>query len=331
MPQTMKPQLATLSEHAPEGDDWLSEVKFDGYRVLCRIDDGKVRLFTRSGNDWTNKWKSIADAAATLPVEQAWLDGELVAINETGAIRFQALQNAMHRGNSAKLVYYVFDLVFLDGRDYGAQPLRERKQALKKILATQKPNAPIRYNDHFAGGAKGIFEYACSHGLEGIIAKRADAPYVQSRVKTWLKIKCRRRQEFVIGGFTNAAGARHGFGALLVGVYDADGELRYAGRVASGFDEAKLKALTARFSKLEQSKSPFINPPTGRDSHGVHWLKPQLVAEVNFAEWTESAVIRQASFEALREDKPGREIVREHSVEEDVSIHKGKSSPGNPE
>lgn len=315
LPETMKPQLATLSEHAPEGDEWLSEVKFDGYRVLCRIDDGKVRLFTRNGNDWTNKWKSIADAAAKLPVKQAWLDGELVAIDETGAIRFQALQNLMRHNHSAQLVYYVFDLIFLDGEDYRARPLLERKTALQKILAAQKPNASILYNDHIVGGAKDVFEHACLHSLEGIIAKRADAPYSQIRTKDWLKLKCRHRQEFVIGGFTEAKGTRNGFGALLVGVYE-DGKLRYAGRVGSGFDEAKLKSLAALFSRLEQSQPPFVNPPTGSERRGVHWLRPELVAEVNFAEWTEDSIIRQASFEALREDKPGREIVRERPIEE---------------
>lgn len=325
MPETMQPQLASLSEHAPEGDDWLSEVKFDGYRVLCRIDAGKVRLFTRGGNDWTSKWKSIADAAAKLPVEQAWLDGELVAIDETGAIRFQALQNLMRRNNPAQLVYYVFDLMFLDGQDYSALPLLERKQAVQKLLAKQKPNAPILYNDHIVGGAREVFEHACLHGLEGIVAKRADAPYTQGRTKNWLKIKCRHRQEFVIGGFTEAAGKRNGFGALLLGVYDDKGELRYAGRVGTGFDEALLKSLAARFSKLEQSKPPFSNAPIGRDSRGVHWLKPRLVAEVNFAEWTQGAIIRQASFVALREDKPSREIVRERPIEEAAPPSKAKS------
>lgn len=324
LPESIKPQLATLSEHAPEGDEWLSEVKFDGYRVLCRIDGGKVRLFTRNGNDWTSKWKPIADAAAKLTVEQAWLDGELVAIDETGAIRFQALQNLMRHNRSAQLVYYVFDLIFLDGEDYRTRPLLERKSALQKLLAKQKSNAAILYNDHIVGGAKEVFEHACLHGLEGIIAKRADAPYSQIRTKDWLKLKCRHRQEFVIGGFTDAKGSRHGFGALLVGVYE-DGKLRYAGRVGTGFDEAKLKFLRARFSKLEQSEPAFVNPPTGSERRGVHWLKPELVAEVNFAEWTEDSIIRQASFVALREDKPGREIVRERPIEELEAPAKKKS------
>lgn len=322
MPEIIKPQLATLSEHAPQGDDWLSEVKFDGYRVLCRIEQGEARLFTRAGHDWTGKWKPIAAAAARLPVEQAWLDGELVALDENGSIRFQALQNSMQAGAPAHLAYYVFDLVYMNGLDLTQVPLLERKQLLQQLLAAQPADGPILYNDHIVGGAREVFEHACVHGLEGIVAKRADAVYSQSRGKSWLKIKCRHRQEFVIGGFTDPAGTRKEFGALLVGVYDDAQKLRYAGRVGTGFDQDTLKIFSGKFHALEQTHAPFINPPTGREAHGVHWLKPQLVAEVDFAEWTGSGVIRHAAFIGLREDKPSREIVRERASPAPVADQK---------
>ena len=319
MPEIIKPQLATLSEQAPSGDDWLSEVKFDGYRVLCRIDQGEARLFTRAGHDWTHKWKPIATAAAKLPVEQAWLDGELVAIDESGEIRFQALQNLTDGEGSARLAYYVFDLVYMNGLDLSQVPLIERKQLLQELLVSQRSKDSILYNDHIVGRAQEVFEHACLHGLEGIVAKRAGAFYTQARVKSWLKIKCRHRQEFVIGGFTQGAGARTGFGALLVGVYDDDRKLRYAGRVGTGFDQAMLKTLSGKFSKLEQTHTPFINPPTGREAQGVHWLKPKLVSEVNFAQWTDSGVIRHAAFVGLRNDKAIHEIVREQANSESRS------------
>jgi len=322
MPETMKPQLATLSEQPPPGDEWLSEVKLDGYRVLCRLQQGTAQLFTRSGLDWTHKWESIAQAASKLPVEQAWIDGELVAVDDSGAIRFQAMQNLTRGQGAPRLVYYVFDLVYMNGHDLSQVPLLERKELLRQIISTRSKSGPIVYNDHIAGRAADVFEHACLHGMEGIVAKRADAAYVQDRVKSWLKIKCRHRQEFVIGGFTKPAGSRAGFGALLVGVYDDQQKLRYAGRVGTGFDQDMLKTLAAKFALLEQTRSPFSNPPTGREAHGVRWLKPQFVAEVNFSEWTDSGVIRHAAFAGLREDKAAREVVREHAARQNLSSEK---------
>lgn len=266
------------------------------------------------GHDWTHKWKSLAQAAAKLPVDQAWRDGELVATDASGAIRFQAMQNLTRGGVVDHLAYYAFDLIYLNGVDLSQEPLIERKRLLQQLLSAS--TAPIFYNDHQRGHAPEVFEHACLHNLEGIVAKRADAVYTPARVKTWLKIKCRHRQEFVVGGYTNPAGSRTGFGALLVGVYDADKKLHYAGRVGTGFDHPTLQMLSAKFQHLTQQLSPFVNPPTGGEAGGVHWLKPELVAEVNFAEWTGSNVIRHAAFIGLREDKPGQEIVRERAITE---------------
>ncbi|HEU4709538.1 MAG TPA: DNA ligase D, partial [Methylophilaceae bacterium] len=316
LPDLITPQLATLAPHAPEGDDWLSEIKFDGYRAVTGIENGKARMYTRAGNDWTDKWTQIADMAAELPVKQAWLDGEVVALDGEGNISFQALQNMARSGKQARLAYYVFDLVHLDGYDLSRTPLIERKRLLKDILAGVADNGVLLYSDHIQGSAQQVFEHACMHGLEGIVVKRADAGYQQTRGRSWLKVKCLQRQEFVIGGYTDPAGSREEFGALLVGVYDDRRRLQYAGRVGTGFDAALLKSVSKDLKKLEQAKPSFHNPPKGYEAKGVHWLKPELVAEINFAQWTDSGSIRHASFVGLRKDKPAQQIVREEPLSE---------------
>ncbi|MGQ0811768.1 MAG: DNA ligase D [Nitrospiraceae bacterium] len=308
----MRPALATLVEQVPNEDGWLFEIKYDGYRMLSRVANGNARLFTRSGKDWTAKVPRLAEALASLPVQQAWLDGEIVVVGPDGAMSFQALQNAFDARSDDAIVYYLFDLPYLNGHDLSRVPLHRRKLVLSEILRAAGSAGRLRFSDHLVGQeGDELYRLACRRGLEGIIAKRADSVYVPVRTKSWLKIKCGREQEFVIGGFSEPAGSRKRFGALLLGVYDKAGRLCYAGRVGTGFTEESLRDLHTMLAKLEQAKAPFFRPPAGSDARGVHWVKPQLVAQVAFAEWTEDQVIRQGSFRGLRRDKLPRTVVRE--------------------
>ncbi|MDB5759983.1 MAG: ligase [Burkholderia sp.] len=312
LPAMLEPMLATLTDRAPEGDEWLAEIKFDGYRALCRLQKGKAVLYTRAGNDWTAKWKDIAQAAAALPAEEAWLDGEVVALDEQGNVSFQLLQNMSKAGS--RLAYYAFDLPYLDGYDLRGLPLVQRKELLKALLEKADPAGPVRYSDHLAGNVQDAFSHACMHGLEGIMVKLASAPYAATRSQAWLKVKCQQRQEFVVGGYTDPAGKREKFGALLLGVYDDDGSLRYAGRVGTGFDADMLRALSKDFSALAIDTPPFRDPPKKRGAPGLHWLEPKLIAEVKFAQWTNDGLIRQGAFMGMRSDKPAREIRQEAPV-----------------
>ncbi|WP_124553356.1 DNA ligase D [Methylophilus methylotrophus] len=313
MPTAYQPQLATLVTHAPEGEQWLSELKYDGYRALTQIHQGKVKMFSRNGHDWSAKWPALVKALSAVPAGSAWLDGEVVAIQADGSISFQALQNAVRLGKEANLAYFIFDLLYLDGHDVTHLPLRQRKELLQALLGqlTASKDNPLHYSDHMAGHAQEAFNHACLHGLEGIIVKHADSPYQQQRSRDWLKVKCGQRQEFVIGGYTEPAGSRELFGALLLGNYDEKGGLRYAGRVGTGFKQDTLKLVAKHFASLRTEKTAFINPPRGQDARGVHWLKPSLVAEIKFAQWTDEGIVRHASFVGLRSDKPAKEITHE--------------------
>lgn len=311
LPAWVAPQLATLVSGPPPGDGWVHEIKLDGYRILLRIERGRVKLLTRNRQDWTTRFPAVAKAAAALPVKEALLDGEIVALDAAGVSSFQALQQADQLEADRTLVYVAFDLLFLDGRDLRPLPLVERKARLARLLKGRRGR--LRYSEHFDLPGQRVFERACRLGLEGIIAKQKNAPYTSGRGQAWLKVKCVARQELVVGGYTDPDGARAEFGSLLLGVHDRDGRLVYAGRVGTGFDNATLQRLGARLRKLERRASPFSADGPRPPARGAHWVKPELVAEVAFTEWTRDGLLRHPAFQGLREDKPAAQIVRETS------------------
>ena len=311
LPDFVAPQLATLVDHVPQGDDWLHEIKFDGYRILCRISNGEISLVTRNRQDWTERLSFLARAATELPIDYALLDGEVVALNGNGTTNFQLLQNSLSIHASDNLAYYVFDLLHLDGNDLMQLPLLTRKETLAEILKTKSSSSAIRYSKHWLGQGDRLYDEACRSGLEGVISKRADQPYRSGRGRDWVKTKCVQNQEFVIGGFTDPAGSRAGLGALLVGIHDERGRLVYAGKVGTGFSRQSLSELRRRLDPLISKVSPFVNAPRGAEARGVHWVKPELIGAVSFAEWTSDNMLRHPSFQGLREDKPPVAITRE--------------------
>jgi bifunctional non-homologous end joining protein LigD len=317
LPQRLEPQLASAAKSPPAGPAWVHEIKYDGYRMLCRIAQQQVRMVSRTAKDWTGDFPGLARALARLPVDSAWLDGEVVALDARGRTSFQALQKALSAGESAGLTYLAFDLLYLDGFDLRDVVLTERKRVLRELLS----NAPaaIKYSEDFAVSGPAFFQNVGDLGLEGMVSKRGDLPYRAGRGPGWQKIKCLQRQELVIGGFTDPEGSRHGFGALLLGVYESDGKLAYAGKVGTGFSDASLADLSHALSELVQKQSPFRNPPGGAEGRRAHWVRPVLVAEVSFTEWTDDGTLRHASFRGLRADKPATEVVRERPAP--LSIH----------
>jgi bifunctional non-homologous end joining protein LigD len=307
LPLSLFPQLATLVDKPPAGDGWIYEVKFDGYRLLARVDGDDVRLFTRNGNDWTSKMKVLAAEIRKLGLESGWIDGEIVVLNAKGNPDFQALQGAFDSARTKDIVYFAFDLPHFRGHDLTRVPLVERRKLLAAVF--ERNQSPLlRLSESFDAPVGELLEGACKQGLEGLIGKRADSPYASTRSAAWIKLKCTRRQEFVIGGFSDPKGSRVGFGALLLGVHDADGNLVYAGNVGTGFDDKLLRSLHAKLAALETAKDPFHERP--RDVKG-HWVRPKLVAEVAFTEWTGDGRIRHPVFHGLRTDKDPRAITRE--------------------
>jgi bifunctional non-homologous end joining protein LigD len=312
LPVQLKPQLATLVDSAPEGQ-WSYEIKFDGYRIMARIDHDEVQLFTRNGHDWTHKLPKQAEALAALGLESGWLDGEMIIANEQGVPDFQALQNAFDSGKSGNIVYYVFDLPYLNGVDLREVPVQERRAALSTVMHAHE-HPLLRFSEAFDETPDALLNSACQMQMEGLIGKRLDSPYVSRRSSDWIKLKCKHRQEFVIVGYTDPKGSRSGFGALLLGLHDRDsGELRYAGKVGTGFNEVTLKNILTQLKPLQARKAALVNPPSGFDAKGVHWLKPSLLAEVAFAEMTKDGSVRHAVFHGLRDDKPAKDITEERA------------------
>lgn len=308
LPKELKPQLATLAREVPTQGEWIHEIKLDGYRLLARIEKGDVRLITRNGKDWTQRFAEIARALEPLPVDSALLDGEVVAMGKDGISRFGELQEALSSGRTSALVYQLFDLPYLAGYDLAGVPLLQRKRTLAALLEAagmQSGTGTIRYSDHLDAHGEAFHARACQMGLEGIICKRADSRYQQKRSRDWLKVKCVSHEEFVVGGYTEPSGSRSGFGSLLMGAYGKQG-LIYAGRVGTGFSHRLLERLSATLQELEVKRSPFHdNVP---DSRAVHWVRPELVIEVEFTERTRDGRLRHPAFRGLREDRNPEEI-----------------------
>src|SRR5688500_3890948 len=302
LPAFITPQLATLVSEPPKSGDWVYEVKHDGYRMLARIVSGEVKLFTRSGNDWSAKLPHLVKALEKTGVENAWLDGEIVVPGPDGRASFQALQNAFEAGADSRIVYYVFDAPFLDGKDQRQLGLRERKARLKKVF---KASSTVRFSEDLTGSAAEVLEHACKLGLEGLIGKQAESVYTAGRTRSWIKLKCRLRQDFVIVGYTAPKGSRSGFGAIVLGVYEKPRKLVYAGKVGTGFDDALLSGLSKRFAELKTKEPPLENPPREK---GITWLRPKLVAEVEIGERTDEGLIPQGSVMGLAEDIPSKQV-----------------------
>ena len=309
LPAALSPQLATLVDGPPaDTTDWIWELKLDGYRLLARVEAGKAQLFTRNGNDWTARMPRLAEAVARLPLESGWIDGEVLMPDGEGVPDFQALQNAFDSEATDALVLYMFDLPFANGHDLRSLPLVERRARLEAIAHAAATDR-IRFSEAFEAPPADLMASACQLGFEGVIGKRRDSAYASRRSSDWIKLKCSHRQEFIIGGYTDPQGSRTGLGSLLLGVHDADGRLRYAGNVGSGFSQKQLAALHAQLQKLKASRSPFAHAEGIDRTH--HWVKPELIAEAAFAEWTREGRIRHAVFKGLRSDKPPHDIRQE--------------------
>ena len=358
LPDTLSPQLATLASEVPTHGEWIYEIKFDGYRVLARIDQrGKARLFTRAGNDWTAKMPRLADELTRLQLPPAWIDGEVVVLDDQGVPDFNALQNAFDTAKAQRLTYFAFDLPFFDGRDLRQEPLTTRRALLRQVLQDHAPHPEqLRFSEDFPAEAGSVLQAACRMNLEGVIAKRADAPYRNDRSTTWLKLKCQQRQEFVIGGFTERSDAPGQIGSLLLGLHDERGVLRSVGAVGTGWNFEVARRLFDQLSALQQPAPPFdaeplaspgadsgmdgskdgskdkatrsklAKRPVRRTPAGARWVQPSLMAEVAFGGFTPDGQIRHASFVAQRSDKEPRMITLEKPIKPSAGATPAKDS-----
>jgi bifunctional non-homologous end joining protein LigD len=318
MPAKLSPQLATLAAGAPTSDQWIWEIKLDGYRLMARIEGAKVQLITRGGHDWSARMPTLVEALVALNLGSAWLDGEIVVMGAKGTPDFHALQDAIDDPRSAVIDYFLFDLPYLEDHDLRKVPLVARRQLLRRLLQ-ERPQARLRFSEAFDADAAAILESARRMGLEGVIAKRKDAPYVSGRTETWLKLKNKLQQEFVVAGYSDRSSGEAEIGALLLAVHDAEGTLRYVGNVGTGWNAKTAASLKRQLAKIEVPASPLGDQPLPRSRWGtrnqpVHWVQPTLVAQVEFSDWTPDQQVRHAKFLALRADKAAGEVQRENAV-----------------
>ena len=311
LPETLQPQLATLVDTPPrDPDNWIYEIKFDGYRMLTRAENGRVHLLTRNGNDWTRKLPELANALEGMELPDGWYDGEIIMPGDRLPADFQALQGAFDSARTAKVVYYLFDIPYCAGYDLREVPLSQRREVLQRVVE-RKPAVTVRFSAVFDAPPQDIVASACRLGLEGVVAKRRDSAYVTRRSSDWIKLKCGQRQEFVIGGYTDPKGSRTGIGSLLLGVHDEGGKLRYAGNVGTGFNERTLRELRDKLDALAADRSAFAPDPAL--PRNAHWVRPELVAEVAYGEWTRTGRIRHSVFHGLRSDRKPAAITREQA------------------
>jgi bifunctional non-homologous end joining protein LigD len=328
LPEHLQPQLATLVD-SPPGDpqNWVYEIKFDGYRMLTRAENSKARLFTRNGNDWTDKLPELARTLEGMEFPDGWYDGEIIMPGERVPADFQALQGAFDTARTADIVYYLFDIPYCAGYDLREVPLEQRREVLRRVVE-RKPADKVLFSAVFDAPPQDIVASACRLGLEGVVAKRRDSAYVTRRSADWIKLKCGQRQEFVIGGYTDPKGSRIGIGSLLLGVHGPDGSLRYAGNVGTGFNEQALRALRERLNALHSDARAFA--ADAEIPKEAHWVQPELVCEVSFGEWTRSGRVRHSVFQGLRTDKPPVAITRETPRHEAPVDPLAQASPSAP-
>lgn len=302
------PQLATLVKAPPAGDAWLHEIKFDGYRIGARVTKSGVTLTSRNGKDWTQSFPEVAKAIAALGLRDTLIDGEVAVVRPDGRTSFQDLQHALSgSGARSGLVYFAFDLLRCDGTSLVPLPLEDRKTRLRTVLAPDR-SGRLRYSDHIVGDGQALLEHARTLGLEGIVSKRRHTPYRPGRGTDWTKTKLLRRQEFVIGGYTDQVGSKGVLGALLLGCYDEDGQLAFTGSVGTGFSQKVADDLRRRLHGLARRTCPFSAKPDALQARQAHWVTPALACEVTFTEWTADGRIRHPSFQGLRDDKDPKDV-----------------------